>query len=90
MTTNTHIKAENEHPDTTEWQLQWTRFDAVPALASTPLVRDLRSSSVEGFASRTSCYPGESLDPFVSLDPGGKVGIDFYRLGHMVGRGGVT
>ena len=88
MTTNTHINAENEHPGTAEWQLQWTRFDAVPALASTPLVRNLRSSSVEGFASRTSFYPGDSLDLFVSLDPAGAVGVDFYRLGYYGGSGG--
>lgn len=79
---------ENARPGTAEWQLQWTKFDAVAALAASPLVRNLRSSAVEGYASRTSCYPGESLDLFVSLDPGGSLRGDVYRLGFYGGSGG--
>lgn len=88
MTTSQHTRDENALKGTAEWQLQWTRFDRVPALAASPLVRNLRSSAVEGFASRTSCYPGESIDFFVSLDPAGSVRIDLYRLGHYGGSGG--
>ncbi|MEE2754712.1 MAG: N,N-dimethylformamidase beta subunit family domain-containing protein, partial [Candidatus Latescibacterota bacterium] len=88
MTTSKHTREEKACTGTAEWQLQWTRFDSVPALASTPLVRNLRSSAVEGFGSRTSCYPGESVDFFVSLDPEGSVNIDIYRLGYYGGLGG--
>lgn len=88
MTTSKHTTEEKACTGTAEWQLQWTRFDSVPALASTPLVRNLRSSAVEGFGSRTSCYPGESVDFYVSLDPEGSVNIDIYRLGYYGGLGG--
>lgn len=74
--------------ETLDWQLQWTRLDPVPSLAALPLVRNLRSSSVEGFASRTSVYPGESIDLKISLDPAGPVLIDFFRLGYASGLGG--
>ncbi|HAA74874.1 TPA: hypothetical protein DCE37_07135 [Candidatus Latescibacteria bacterium] len=57
-------------------------------MAASPLVRNLRSSAVEGYASNTSCYPGESLDRYLSLDPEGQVAIDIYRLGYYDGSGG--
>jgi hypothetical protein len=88
MTTGRNIFDENKLPGTLDWQLQWTRFDPVQALAASPLVRNLRSSTAEGFGSKTSVYPGESLDFCVSLDPAGEVTFDFYRLGYYDGLGG--
>lgn len=82
------VEVENALPGTLEWQLQWTKFDHVPSLAAYPLIRNLRSSVVEGFASETSLYPGEELDFHVSLDPAGDVRIDIYRLGWYGGVGG--
>jgi hypothetical protein len=82
------LVAENSKSGTPEWQLQYTRFDEPITLASTPLIRDTRSSVIEGYVSKTSLYPGESIDFKVSTNPGGKFLIDIYRLGYYGGTGG--
>jgi len=88
MGTQNHIAAENSASGIPDWQLQWTKFDSVQSLAASPLVRNLRSSSIEGYASKTSLYPGESLDLFASGSPECSVAIDFYRQGYYEGLGG--
>jgi len=82
------IVEENSRPGTLEWQLQYTRFDDPITLASTPLVRGLRSSVIEGFASKTSVLPGESIDFYVSANPATDFTIDIYRMGYYGGTGG--
>jgi hypothetical protein len=84
----TVVEAENIRPGTTEWQLQYTRFDDPITMASYPLIRNLRSSMIEGYVSKTSVYPGESIDFKVSANPASKVSIDMYRMGYYDGKGG--
>jgi hypothetical protein len=82
------VAIENSKPGTPEWQLQYTRFDDPITLASYPLIRNTRAFMLEGYVSRTSLYPGESIDFKVSEDPGGKFHIDIYRMGYYGGIGG--
>ena len=82
------IVGENSKPGTAEWQLQYTRFDDPITLASYPMNRQLRCSAIEGYASRNSVLPGESVDFMVSLAPAGQFTIDIYRLGYYGGKGG--
>jgi hypothetical protein len=82
------ITDENSKPGTAEWQLQYTRFDDPVSMASYPLIRCLRSSMIEGYVSKTSLYPGESIDFKVSTNPAGNFLIDIYRLGYYGGTGG--
>ena len=79
---------ENRNAGTPEWQLRNVRFDDPVTLASFPLVRHLTSSAIQGYASKTSVYPGETIDLMVSMEPEGKYTIDFYRLGWYGGLGG--
>ena len=79
---------ENRKAGTLEWQLRNVRFDDPVTLASFPLVRHLTSSAIHGYASKTSVYPGESIDIMVSMEPEGEFTIDFYRLGWYGGQGG--
>jgi hypothetical protein len=73
------IRAENDHPGTTDWQLTYTRVD--------PKTK-YRSRLIEGYAGRASVRPGEGLDLFVSTDPASEFVIDVYRLGYYQGKGG--
>ncbi len=82
------VVAENSKPGTLEWQLQYTRFDDPVTLASYPLIRNLRSSMIEGFVSKTSVLPGESIDFMISTSPASRFVIDIYRLGWYGGKGG--
>jgi hypothetical protein len=82
------IEAENSKQGTVEWQLQFTGFDTPVSMASYPMIRYLRSMSIEGFASKTSVMPGESIDFKISMDPPGKFLIDIYRMGYYGGTGG--
>ena len=82
------IVRENRRPGTVEWQLQYHRFDDPRTLASYPLNRRLRSSAIEGYASKTSVLKGEPIDFMVSLDPPGRLLIDIYRMGYYGGAGG--
>ncbi len=79
---------ENRNPGTHEWQLQYTSFDTPVTMASYPMVRYLRSVAIEGYATRTSLLPGESLDFKVSMRNPGKFLIDIYRMGYYGGLGG--
>src|SRR5262245_11169130 len=73
------VRTENQRPGTTDWQLTYTRVD--------PKTR-YRSTTIEGYVSRTSVRAGESLDFFVSTSPASPFVIDLYRLGYYQGRGG--
>lgn len=82
------IEAENKKPGTHEWQLQYTSFDTPVTMASYPMVRYLRSVSIEGYVTKTSVMPGESLGFKVSMRDPGKFRIDLYRMGYYGGKGG--
>jgi hypothetical protein len=73
------VKAENDRPGTTDWQLTYTRVD--------PKTR-YRSPLIEGFVSRASVRAGEGLDFYVSTNPASPFVIDLYRLGYYQGKGG--
>ncbi|MDA1193197.1 MAG: hypothetical protein O3A46_16095, partial [Candidatus Poribacteria bacterium] len=82
------IVQENRKPGTNEWQLVYTQFDNPELLRGYPMIRHLRSSSIEGYASKTSLLAGESIDLMVSMSPPGKFTVDFYRIGYYGGLGG--
>ncbi len=73
------IRAENERPGTREWMATNVRID--PATK-------YRSPWIEGFASRTSVRPGESISFHVSTNPASPFVIDVYRMGYYQGHGG--
>ena len=82
------IIEENKKTGTQEWQLQFHRFDNPITRTSYPLIRRLRSSEIEGFASKPSVQPGDSIDFMISLEPAGRFTIDIYRMGYYGGAGG--
>ena len=82
------IVQENSRPGTNQWQLQRTEFEDPVTLMSYPLNRRLRSVAIEGYVSKTSVLPGESIDIMVSMRPAASCVIDFYRMGHYGGAGG--
>ncbi len=82
------IVRENQQPGTPEWQLQFTEFDYPPAWEGYPLIRGLRSIVVEGFASKASVVPGESIDFKISTDKEINVLVDVYRMGFYGGKAG--
>lgn len=86
--TSTRTEEENSKEGTLDWQLQYTGFDAPITMASYPLNRYLRSVVIEGYVSKTSLYPGESIDFMVSTEPANNFLIDIYRLGYYGGKGG--
>ncbi len=73
------IKAENEKPGTTDWQLTYVKFD--------PKAK-FRQSLIEGYCDRTSVRAGDTLTIFVSTATPTPVTIDLYRLGYYGGTGG--
>jgi hypothetical protein len=81
------IVEENSKPGTVEWQLQYTRFDDPITMASYPLNRQLRSSGIEGYCSKNSLLPGESVDIMVSMMPAGSFVLNVYRMGYYGGTG---
>src|SRR5690606_7557171 len=85
---STKIEEENSKEGTIEWQLQYTGFDAPITMASYPLNRYLRSVAIEGYVSKTSLYPGESIDFMISTEPASNFLIDIYRMGYYSGKGG--
>ena len=74
------IRAENDRTGTLDWQLSFMRTDGNFA--------DLRSTLIEGYASRMSVRPGESIELMLSADPPAPVEINLYRLGYYQGLGG--
>lgn len=72
------IRGENTKPGTTDWLLGSTRVDAT----------GYRCPWIEGYCSRTSVRPGETLAVMVSTNPPSAFVLDLYRLGYYQGKGG--
>ena len=81
------VVSENKNRGTVEWQLHLVRLDDPETYWSYPLNRRIRSSAIEGYASKTSLYPGESIDFFVSTRGDMDFTIDIYRSGYYGGLG---
>jgi hypothetical protein len=73
------IRAENEKPGTPDWMLRNVRVD--------PKTK-YRCPWVEGYCSRNSVRPGETLSVMVSTNPPSPFVLDVYRLGYYGGKGG--
>ena len=78
-TASSAIAAENRKPGTLDWQLTYARFDSGAKY---------RSSLIEGYATKTSVRPGQSVGFCLSVQKPGPVHIDIYRMGHYQGLGG--
>jgi hypothetical protein len=81
------ISEENTRPGTLEWQLLRCQYENPDTMVAYRLNRKLRSSNVEGYCSKTSLYPGDSIDFHISGRKG-DILIDIYRLGYYGGQGG--
>ena len=73
------IRRENELPGTRDWMVTNVRID--PATK-------YRSPWIEGYASRTSVRPGDTISFHVSTNPASPYEIELYRLGYYQGHGG--
>jgi hypothetical protein len=73
------IRRENEHPGTRDWMTKNVRID--PATK-------YRSPWIEGYVSKTSVRPGESISLHVSTNPASPFLLEIYRLGYYQGLGG--
>src|SRR5262245_47122798 len=73
------IRAENDRLGTTDWILNNTRVD--------PQTK-YRCPWIEGYCSRTSVRPGETIEFKVSTNPPSAIPTDLYRMGYSHGRGG--
>jgi hypothetical protein len=82
------VAQENSLPGTLDWQMTRFRFDSSGETVQPALLGGLRSSAIEGYASRTSVYPGETIDFMVSVEPVCRFAMDIYRLGYYGGTGG--
>jgi hypothetical protein len=72
------IKAENEKPGTTDWQLTFVKFDAKAKY---------RQSLIEGYCRQTSVSVGDTISFCVSTDSASAFDIDIYRMGYYGGTG---
>ena len=79
---------ENLNEGTSDWQITRFHLDDPPVLRAYPLNRNLRSSVIEGYCSKTSIYPNEELEFFVSVNPACNFNLDIFRLGYYSGYGG--
>ncbi|HTF29827.1 MAG TPA: N,N-dimethylformamidase beta subunit family domain-containing protein, partial [Flavitalea sp.] len=70
------IELENMKAGTTDWQLTYIKTE------------HHRSKSIEGYCSKTSLRPGESIDIFLSAEDATNVSVDIYRIGYYGGKGG--
>ena len=70
------IRRENDMPGTRDWMTTNVRID--------PKTK-YRCPWIEGYASRTSVRPGESITLHVSTNPASPFLIDVYRLGYYQG-----
>lgn len=75
------VAEENRQPGTLNWQLKFHRRDRSGGSG-------LRSPEIEGYASDTSVYPGETIDLSVSTAPARPFTVDIYRTGYYGGKGG--
>ncbi|TVR50843.1 MAG: formylglycine-generating enzyme family protein, partial [Puniceicoccaceae bacterium] len=72
---------ENQRPGTGHWRLSSVSLDDATG-------HGLRSVAIEGYASKTSLYPGESVDFHVSTSPAADFTIEVFRTGYYGGTGG--
>src|SRR5262245_44953068 len=72
------IRRENERPGTRNWVATKVRID--------PKTR-YRCPWIEGYASRTSVRPGETIAIHVSTNPPSPFLLDIYRMGYYQGHG---
>lgn len=72
---------ENRKPGTENWRLDRVRLDKLEG-------HSLRSTRIEGYASKTSVYPGGEIRFFISTAPATRYTIDIYRTGYYGGKGG--
>jgi hypothetical protein len=72
------VREENAKPGTTDWMLTNTRVD--------PKTR-YRCPWIEGYFTRTSVRPGETIELKASANPGSKFSVELYRMGYYGGRG---
>ena len=87
------IQIENEKEGTTDWLLtKFTPPGPVPsryAPVGEPYDEGWRRrTEVEGYASRTSVKPGETIGFHISTDPASEFTLDIYRMGYYGGKGG--
>jgi hypothetical protein len=73
------IRRENAHAGTRDWMANNVRVD--------PKTR-YRSPGIEGYASRTSVRPGDSVSIHVSTNPPSPFVVDIFRMGYYQGHGG--
>src|SRR5207244_2501153 len=73
------IRRENERSGTRDWIAAKVRVD--------PKTK-YRSPGIEGYASRTSVRPGESITIHVSTNPPSPFVLEIYRMGYYQGHGG--
>ncbi len=73
------IARENRLPGTRDWMTTKVRVD--------PKTR-YRCPWIEGYASKTSVRPGETITLHCSANPSSPVQIEIYRLGYYQGAGG--
>jgi hypothetical protein len=73
------IRRENELAGTRDWIASKVRID--------PKTR-YRCPWIEGYASRTSVRPGETITFHVSTNPPSSFSLDLYRMGYYQGHGG--
>ena len=76
--TDSLIAAENRKEGALDWQLTRMRLDQTGGI---------RTSLIEGYASRQSVLAGESLELFVSTAPAARFQIEIFRTGYYGGRG---
>ncbi|TVR45324.1 MAG: hypothetical protein EA425_18315 [Puniceicoccaceae bacterium] len=71
---------ENANAGANDWRLANVLLDRGTSYG-------LRSPRVEGFASKTSLYPGEPIDFHISAEPAAVLDVDVYRTGYYGGVG---
>lgn len=77
------IIIENRLAGTSDWLIS-VKEDS----CSLPDHRYCRRPQIEGYASQTSVAAGDTINLYVSTNPGADFTIDIYRLGYYQGKGG--
>ena len=75
---DTPVARENRFPGTTDWQLTYVKFDGK---------EKYRSRLIEGYCSRTSVRPGQTITFQVSTEPAGRCTLEIFRMGYYQGTG---
>lgn len=80
---NNTIVTENLLPGTTDWSIT-VKYDT----CALPDHRFCRRPEIEGYCSKSSVAAGDTVDFFVSTNPGSKFSLNIYRMGFYQGKGG--